>query len=216
MSQIGMKALKVLGGTESLNDTTAQLSEAWLNKIKKINEVADNMESKDGVLKSKKTTPMKKQQTQQRAAPILEQKERQVPITEILARTKTEKLGISKKQVSPDDIMALLSGSRPQARIPVVENKKIETQYQDFIKESKQYTKEENIIDENTFDSNSSINESDIRKMVTEQVTRILFKEIFSKDRLKAMMESVFRDVIKEKAKEILFETLQRRKAQGN
>ena len=27
-------------------------------------------------------------------------------------------------------------------------------------------------------------------------------------------MESVFRDVIKEKAKEILFETLQRRKAQ--
>jgi hypothetical protein len=52
--------------------------------------------------------------------------------------------------------------------------------------------------------------------MVTEEVTRILFKEIFSKDRLKVMMESVFRDVIKEKAKEILFETLQRRKAQGN
>jgi hypothetical protein len=51
--------------------------------------------------------------------------------------------------------------------------------------------------------------------MVTEEVTRILFKEIFSKNRLKAMMESVFKEVIKVKAKEILFETLQRRKAQG-
>ena len=39
--------------------------------------------------------------------------------------------------------------------------------------------------------------------MVTEEVTRILFKEIFSKDRLKTLMESVFQDVIKEKAKEI-------------
>jgi len=35
MSQIGMKALKVLGGAESPNDTTAQLSEAWLIKLKK-------------------------------------------------------------------------------------------------------------------------------------------------------------------------------------
>jgi hypothetical protein len=213
MSQIGMKALKVLGGAESPNDTTAQLSEAWLNKIKKINQVADNMESSNGVVKAKKITPPKKQQSQ----PILEQKERQVPITEILSKTKTEKIGLNKRQVSPDEIMSLLSGNRPQAQIPVVENRKIETQYQEFINEAKQYKKEDNIIDNNfnEYNQQSSVSQDDIRQMVNEQVTRILFKEIFSKDRLKVMMESVFRDVIKEKAKEILFETLKRRKAQG-
>jgi hypothetical protein len=213
MSQIGMKALKVLGGAEAPNNTTAQLSEAWLSKIKKINEVADSMETNNGVVKAKKLTPPKKQQTQQKSAPIVEQRERQVPITEILARTKTEKLGIPKKQVSPDDIMALLSGNRPQA-MPVVENRKVDTQYQEFIKESKQYQKEENIIEEE-YQTNSSISQNEIRQMVTEEVTRILFKEIFSKNRLKPLMESVFQDVIKEKAKEILFETLQKRKAQG-
>jgi hypothetical protein len=206
MSQIGMKALKVLGGAESLNDTTAQLSEAWLTKIKKINQVADNMDSSNGVVKAKKLTPAK----QQKSAPIAEQRERQVPITEILAKTKTEKMGINKKQVSPDDIMALLSGNRPQPQIPVMENKKIETQYQDFINEAKQIKKDSGYEQES-----SSINEDDIRQMVTEEVTRILFKEIFSKDRLKPLMESVFQDVIKEKAKEILFETLKRKKAQG-
>ena len=204
MSQIGLKALKVLGGAEAPSNTTAQLSEAWLNKIKKINEVADSMETNNGVVKAKKITPVKQQKSQ----PIVEQKERQVPITEILAKTKTERLGISKKQVSPDDIMSLLSGNRPQA-IPVVENRRIETQYEDFIKEAKSYQKEDNIIDDTPMYSSS-----DIREMVNEEVTKILFKEIFSKDRLKVMMESVFRDVIKEKAKEILFETLQRRKAQ--
>jgi hypothetical protein len=205
MSQIGMKALKVLGGAESLNDTTAQLSEAWLTKIKKINQVADGMDSNNGVVKTKKLTPAK----QQKSAPIVEQKERQVPITEILAKTKTEKMGINKRQVSPDEIMALLSGNRPQPQIPVMENKKIETQYQEFINEAKQ-------IKDSSYEQESSlINEDDIRQMVNEQVTRILFKEIFSKDRLKVMMESVFRDVIKEKAKEILFETLKRKKAQG-
>jgi len=209
MSQIGMKALKVLGGAESPNDTTAQLSEAWLNKIKKINEVADNMESSNGVVKVKKLTPPKKQQTQ-KPAPVMEQRERQVPISEILAKTKTEKIGLNKRQVSPDEIMSLLSGNRPQPQIPVVENRKIETQYQEFINEAKQYQKEDNIIDNN--DPHSS---SDIRQMVNEEVTRILFKEIFSKNRLKTLMESVFQDVIKEKAKEILFETLKRRKAQG-
>jgi hypothetical protein len=214
MSQIGLKALKVLGGVESLTDNTAQLSEAWLNKIKKINQVAETFESNNSGVLKKKTTQNKKPQVQQKSAPILEQKEKQIPISEILARTKTEKLGIAKKQVSPDDIMALLSGNRPQA-IPIVENKRIETQYQDFIKESKQYIKEENIIDEDNNSSQIMNQDVDIRKMVTEEVTRILFKEVFSKDRLKVMMESVFRDVIKEKAKEILFETLQRRKAQG-
>jgi hypothetical protein len=206
MSQIGMKALKVLGGAESLNDTTAQLSEAWLTKIKKINQVADGMDSNNGVVKTKKLTPAK----QQKSAPIVEQKERQVPITEILAKTKTEKMGINKRQVSPDEIMALLSGNRPQPQIPVMENKKIETQYQEFINEAKQIKKDSGYEQES-----SSINEDDIRQMVTEEVTRILFKEIFSKDRLKPLMESVFQDVIKEKAKEILFETLKRRKAQG-
>jgi len=206
MSQIGMKALKVLGGAESLNDTTAQLSEAWLTKIKKINQVADGMDSNNGVVKTKKLTPAK----QQKSAPIVEQKERQVPITEILAKTKTEKMGINKRQVSPDEIMALLSGNRPQPQIPVMENKKIETQYQEFINEAKQIKKDSGYEQES-----SLINEDDIRQMVNEQVTRILFKEIFSKDRLKVMMESVFRDVIKEKAKEILFETLKRKKAQG-
>ena len=215
MSQIGLKALKVLGGAETLTDNTAQLSEAWLNKIKKINQVAETFESNNSGVLKKKTTQNKKPQVQQKSAPILEQKEKQIPISEILARTKTEKLGIAKKQVSPDDIMALLSGNRPQA-MPIVENKRIETQYQDFIKESKQYIKEENIIDEDNNSSQIMNQDIDIRKMVTEEVTRILFKEVFSKDRLKVMMESVFRDVIKEKAKEILFETLQRRKAQGN
>lgn len=214
MSQVGLKALKVLGGAEAPTDKTAQLSEAWLNKIKKINEVADNMETNNGVVKAKKLTPPKKQQTQPKAAPIVEQRERQVPITEILSKTKASKIGLNSKPVSPDDIMALLSGNRPQA-MPVVENKRIETQYQEFIKEAKQYQKEENIIEEE-YQSNSSVSQEDIRQMVTEEVTRILFKEIFAKNRLKSLMESVFQDVIKEKAKEILFETLQKRKAQGN
>ena len=214
MSQIGLKALKVLGGAEAPTDNTAQLSEAWLNKIKKINQVAETFESNNNGVVKKKSTQNKKPQVQQKSTPISEQKERQIPISEILARTKTEKLGISKKQVSPDDIMSLLSGNRHQS-MPITENRKIETQYQDFIKESKQYQKEDNIIDDN-YSSSSIMNENvDIRQMVTEEVTRILFKEVFSKDRLKVMMESVFRDVIKEKAKEILFETLKRRKAQG-
>ena len=209
MSQIGMKALKVLGGAESLNDTTAQLSEAWLTKIKKINQVADSMDTNNGIVKTKKITPVK----QQKSTPIVEQKERNLPISEILAKTKADKIGVNKRQVSPDDIMALLSGNRPQAQIPVNENRRIETQYQDFIKESKTYKQEENIIDD---EPRISMNQDiDIRQMVTEEVTRILFKEIFAKNRLKAMMESVFQDVIKEKAKEILFETLQKRKAQG-
>jgi hypothetical protein len=199
MSQIGMKALKVLGGAEAINDTTAQLSEAWLNKIKKINQVADNMESNNGFVKNKKTTTPRKQQYQ----PIVEQKEKQVPISEILAKTKSEKFGLNKTPVSPDEIMSLLSGNRPQTQLPVIEE-----QYQNFIHETKQIKRE--INEEESF----SIDDNKIRKMVTEEVTRILFKEIFSKNRLKAMMESVFKDVIKEKAKEILFETLQRRKAQ--
>ena len=206
MSQIGMKALQVLGGKEILNDTTAQLSEAWLTKIKKINQVADNMESSNGVVKAKKLTPAKQQKQSQ---PITEQKERQVPISEILAKTKTEKIGLNKRQVSPDEIMSLLSGNRPQPQIPVMENKKIETQYQEFINEAKQ------IKSESGYEESSSVNQDDIRQMVNEEVTRILFKEIFSKNRLKTLMESVFQDVIKEKAKEILFETLKRRKAQG-
>jgi hypothetical protein len=214
MSQIGLKALKVLGGAETLTDNTAQLSEAWLGKIKKINQVADTFESNNSGVVKKKTIQNKNSQVQQKSAPIVEHKERQIPISEILARTKTEKLGIPKKQVSPDDIMALLSGNRPQA-MPIVENKRIETQYQDFIKESKQYIKKDNIIDDDNSSSPIMNQNVDIRQMVTEEVTRILFKEVFSKDRLKVMMESVFRDVIKEKAKEILFETLQRRKAQG-
>jgi hypothetical protein len=214
MSQIGLKALKVLGGVETPTDNTAQLSEAWLNKIKKINQVAETFESNNNGVVKKKTTQNKKPQVQQKSAPIVEQKERQIPISEILAKTKASKIGLSSKPVSTDDIMALLSGNRPQA-MPITENRKIETQYQDFIKESKQYTKEDNIIDEE-YQKPQMINQNvDIRQMVTEEVTRILFKEVFSKDRLKLMMESVFRDVIKEKAKEILFETLQRRKAQG-
>ena len=212
MSQIGLKALKVLGGVERPTDNTAQLSEAWLNKIKKINEVADSMETNNGVVKAKKITPPQ-QKRQSQPAPIVEQKERQVPITEILARTKADKIGMSKRQVSPDEIMSLLSGSRPQS-MPITENRRVETQYEDFIKESKTLQKKENIIDD--YEKPSLMNENvDIRQMVTEEVTRILFKEVFSKDRLKVMMESVFRDVIKEKAKEILFETLKRRKAQG-
>jgi hypothetical protein len=205
MSQLGLKALKVLGGAERPTENTAQLSEAWLKKIQKINQVADNMDNNNGVVKTKKNQPTK-------SAPMMEQKERQVPITEILARTKSDKIGLNKKQVSSDDIQALLSGNRVQAQ-QKAPTRNIETQYEEFIKESKQYQKEDNIIDEN-YGSNSSVNQSEIRQMVNEEVTRILFKEIFSKDRLKVMMESVFKDVIKEKAKEILFETLQRRKAQ--
>jgi hypothetical protein len=205
-SQIGLKALKVLSGKEQLNDTTAQLSEAFLNKLQKINQVADRLESNNGVVKQRKTTPQPAVKQQSKPSKIFEEKERQVPITEILAKTKADKIGINKKQVSPDEIMALLSGNRPQ-QVPLAENKKIETQYQDFIRETKSY-QEKNIIDE------ESTKNVDIRKMVSEEVNKILFKEIFSKDRLKPLMESVFRDVIKEKAKEILFETLKRRKEQ--
>jgi hypothetical protein len=211
MSQIGLKALKVLGGVERPTDSTAQLSEAWLNKIKKINQVADNMDTNNGVVK-KKPTSNKKPQTQ--AAPMMEQKERQVPITEILARTKTEKIGLNKAPVSTDDIKALLTGQKSQAKIPVVENRRLETQYEEFIKESKSY-QTDNIIDEQYQKPQMMNKNVDIRQMVNEEVTRILFKEVFSKDRLKVMMESVFRDVIKEKAKEILFETLKRRKSEG-
>lgn len=214
MSQIGLKALKVLGGVETPTDNTAQLSEAWLNKIKKINQVAETFESNNNGVVKKKPTQNKKPQVQQKTTPVFEQKERQIPISEILAKTKASKIGLSSKPVSSDDIMALLSGNRPQA-MPITENRKIETQYQDFIKESKQYTKEDNIIDEDYQKPQMMSENVDIRKMVNEEVTRILFKEVFSKDRLKVMMESVFRDVIKEKAKEILFETLKRRKAQG-
>jgi len=206
MSQLGLKALKVLGGAESPTDKTAQLSEAWLKKIQKINQVADNVESNNGVIKVKKTTPTP---TKQQKQPVFEQRERQVPISEILSKTKTEKLGINKKSVSPDQIMDLLSGKKPQAS-PMVENKTIETQYDNFIKESKSYQKENNIIDDN-----ETYQDNNIRQMVNEEVTKILFNEVFSKDRLKVMMESVFKDVIKEKAKEILFETLKRRKSQG-
>jgi len=205
-----MKALKVLGGAESLNHTTAQLSEAWLTKIKKINQVADNMDTNNGVVKTKKTIPAK-QQRQSEPTKIVEQKERNIPISEILAKTKAEQIGISKKQVSPDDIMSLLSGNRQQP-MAVNEGRKIETKYQEFINESKTYQQEDNIIDDEPIIS--KIKNDDIRKMVSEEVNRILFKEIFSKDRLKPLMESVFRDVIKEKAKEILFDTLQRRKSQ--
>ena len=207
MSQVGLKALKVLGGVERPTDNTAQLSEAWLNKIKKINEVADSMETNNGVVKAKKITPVKQQKQSQ---PMVEQKERQLPISEILSKTKADKIGMSKRQVSPDEIMSLLSGNRPQA-MPIVENKRIETQYQEFINEAKQIKNESGYEEPQS----SLVNESDIRQMVTEEVTRILFKEIFSKGRLKSMMESVFQDVIKEKAKEILFETLKRKKAQG-
>jgi hypothetical protein len=211
MSQIGLKALKVLGGAERPTDSTAQLSEAWLTKIKKINQVADNMDSNNGVVK-KKPTSNRKPQTQ--SAPMMEQKERQVPITEILARTKTEKIGLNKTPVSPDAIKALLTGQKPQAAMPVVENRRIETQYEEFIKEAKSYQKE-NIIDE-YYEKPSMMNENtDIRNLVNEEVNRILFNEIFSKNRLRSLMESVFQDVIKEKAKEILFETLKRKKAQG-
>jgi hypothetical protein len=75
MSQIGLKALKVLGGAERPTENTAQLSEAWLKKIQKINQVADNMDNNNGVVKTKKNQPTK-------SAPMMEQKERQVPITE--------------------------------------------------------------------------------------------------------------------------------------
>jgi hypothetical protein len=71
MSQVGLKALKVLGGAERPTDTTAQLSEAWLNKIKKINEVADSFETNNGVVKGKKVTPVKQQKQPQ---PMVEQK----------------------------------------------------------------------------------------------------------------------------------------------
>jgi hypothetical protein len=209
MSQIGLKALKVLGGVERPTDSTAQLSEAWLNKIKKINQVADNMDSSNGVVK-KNSTPNRKPQTQ--AAPIREQKERQIPITEILARTKTEKIGINKAPVSSDAIKALLTGQKLQTKEPVVESRRLETQYEEFIKESKSY-QTDNIIDEE-YQAPQMMNE-DVKSLVHKEVNSILFNEIFSEGRLKKLIESAFQDVIKEKAKEILFETLRKRKSQG-
>lgn len=210
MSQIGLKALKVLGGAERPTENTAQLSEAWLKKIQKINQVADNMDSNNGVVKSKKqTTTTRKPQTQ--SAPLTEQRERNIPISEILARTKSDKIGLNKRQVSPDDIKALLTGQKPQAKMPITETRKVETQYEDFIKEARSFdipSREENIIDE------QMLNE-DVKSLVHKEVNSILFNEIFSEGRLKKLIESAFQDVIKEKAKEILFETLRRKKSQG-
>jgi hypothetical protein len=220
MSQIGLKALKVLGGAESPTENTAQLSEAWLKKIQKINQVADNMDTNNGVVK-KKSTSNKNPQTQ--AAPIIEQRERQVPITEILARTKSDKIGLNKKQVSPDDIQALLSGSRGQTQ-QKVPTRNIETQYEEFIKESKEVTKsipspryEEPINDDNRTILKEELGriKRSIRGLVSQEVNSILFNEIFSEDRLKILIESAFKDVIERKAKEILIETFKRKKGQS-
>ena len=216
MSQIGLKALKVLGGAERPTENTAQLSEAWLKKIQKINQVADNMDNNNGAVKTKKNQPTK-------SAPMMEQKERQVPITEILARTKSDKIGLNKKQVSPDDIQALLSGNRGQTQ-QKVPTRNIETQYEEFIKESKEVTKsiptpryEESINDDNRTILKEELGriKRSIRGLVSQEVNSILFNEIFSEDRLKILIESAFKDVIEKKAKEILIETFRRKKGQS-
>jgi hypothetical protein len=216
MSQIGLKALKVLGGAERPTENTAQLSEAWLKKIQKINQVADNMDNNNGAVKTKKNQPTK-------SAPMMEQKERQVPITEILARTKSDKIGLNKKQVSPDDIQALLSGNRGQTQ-QKVPTRNIETQYEEFIKESKEVTKsiptpryEEPINDDNRSILKEELGriKRSIRGLVSQEVNSILFNEIFSEDRLKILIESAFKDVIEKKAKEILIETFRRKKGQS-
>ena len=214
MSQIGLKALKVLGGAEKPTENTAQLSEAWLKKIQKINQVADNMDNNNGVVKTKKNQPTK-------SAPMMEQKERQVPITEILARTKSDKIGLNKKQVSPDDIQALLSGNRSQAQ-PKVPTRNVETQYEQFIKESKEVTTPTQRYEEPINNDNRTILKEElgkikrsIRGLVSQEVNSILFNEIFSEDRLKILIESAFKDVIERKAKEILIETFRRKKGQS-
>lgn len=216
MSQIGLKALKVLGGAETPTENTAQLSEAWLKKIQKINQVADNMDNNNGVIKTKKSQPTK-------SAPMMEQKERQVPITEILARTKSDKIGLNKRQVSSDDIQALLSGNRSQVQ-QKVPTKNVETQYEQFIKESKEVTQpkptqryEEPINNDNRTILKEELGKikRSIRGLVNEEVNSILFNEIFSEDRLKILIENVFRDVIEKRAKEILMETLKRKKSQS-
>jgi hypothetical protein len=214
MSQIGLKALKVLGGAERPTENTAQLSEAWLKKIQKINQVADNMDNNNGVVKTKKNQSTK-------STPMTEQKERQVPITEILARTKSDKIGLNKKQVSADDIQALLSGNRGQTQ-QKVPTRNIETQYEEFIKESKEVTKPTPRYEEPINDDNRTILKEElgrikksIRGLVSQEVNSILFNEIFSEDRLKILIESAFKDVIEKKAKEILIETFRRKKGQS-
>jgi hypothetical protein len=214
MSQIGLKALKVLGGAERPTENTAQLSEAWLKKIQKINQVADNMDNNNGVVKTKKNQPTK-------SAPMMEQKERQVPITEILARTKSDKIGLNKKQVSSDDIQALLSGNRSQAQLKVP-TRNVETQYEQFIKESKEVTIPTQRHEDPINNDNRTILKEElgrikrsIRGLVNQEVNSILFNEIFSEDRLKILIESAFKDVIERKAKEILIETFRRKKGQS-
>jgi hypothetical protein len=220
MSQIGLKALKVLGGAERPTENTAQLSEAWLKKIQKINQVADNMDTNNGVVKTKKNQPIKQQQTKQFVA---EETERKIPINEILARTKSDKIGLNKKQVSSDDIQALLSGNRSQAQ-PKVPTRNVETQYEEFIKESKEVIKstpspryEEPINDDNRTILKEELGKikRSIRGLVSQEVNSILFNEIFSEDRLKILIESAFKDVIERKAKEILIETFRRKKGQS-
>jgi hypothetical protein len=220
MSQIGLKALKVLGGAERPTENTAQLSEAWLKKIQKINQVADNMDTNNGVVKTKKNQPTKQQQTKQF---VTEETERKIPINEILARTKSDKIGLNKKQVSPDDIQALLSGNRSQVQ-PKVSTRNIETQYEEFIKESKEVIKstptpryEEPINNDNRTILKEELGKikKSIRGLVSQEVNSILFNEIFSEDRLKILIESAFKDVIEKKAKEILIETFRRKKGQS-
>lgn len=225
MSQIGLKALKVLGGAETPNDNTAQLSEAWLKKIQKINAVADNLDTSNGVIKPKKNQPVKKQQQQPTRQVVSEDRERTIPINEILARTKAEKIGINKKSVSPEDIQALLSGSRPQQSIPVP-SRNVETQYEQFIKEAREFDTPkpnyDNIINEQPEYTDRGILKEEltkikrsIRGLVSQEVNSILFNEIFSEDRLKILIESAFKDVIEKKAKEILIETFRRKKGQS-
>jgi hypothetical protein len=221
MSQIGLKALKVLGGAERPTENTAQLSEAWLKKIQKINQVADNMDTNNGVIKTKKNQPVKKQQQTKQF--VAEETERKIPINEILARTKSDKIGLNKRQVSTDDIQALLSGNRGQAQ-PKAPTRNVETQYEQFIKESKEVTQsistpryEEPVNNDNRTILKEELGKikRSIRGLVNEEVNSILFNEIFSEDRLKILIENVFRDVIEKRAKEILMETLKRKRSQS-
>ena len=151
-------------------------------------------------------------------------KERQIPINEILARTKSDKIGLSKRQVSTDEIMGLLSGNRGQIKTNAPSPKNVETQYEEFIKEAKEYTQNkptQSVTNSNT-DNKTILNEElikikrSIRGLVSEEVNSILFNEIFSQDRLRVLIENTFKDVIERKAKEILIETFRKRKEQSS
>jgi len=146
----------------------------------------------------------------------------------ILENEKKGNFGIRKELVDPSDIEALLSGKKPQRSVPSNNYDDMIQSLEEEVRSVYEQPKYEVEVPEYNYDDhrpNSQLLEEikslkgelaeikkDIRKFVNEEVTNILFKEALTNERLKPIMESVFRDVINTSAKQILIETLKSKK----